>query len=135
MQRNPAEKNACLKWDMGPWPVRLCCTLLYYQSYQHLWGDQMQTQSWTPYWVSEDKYIRIWNVSIWNVISWRLWDVRCSLWHNTFIYVIFYKYISPQGSFPEKKRNEICCFTKTKKIFDLWSKRKFGATRLFVKIC
>ena len=56
MQRGRAGKNSGLKCDMIPNLVRLCCTLLYCQSYQQLGAGQMKTLFYTQYWVSEDKY-------------------------------------------------------------------------------
>ena len=52
-------------------PVRLCCTLPYHHSHQHLGAGRMQTSFCTPHWVSEDKCIqymkchKLLNLTIW----------------------------------------------------------------------
>ena len=114
MQRGRAGKNSGLKWDMIPNLVRLCCTLLYCQSYQQLGAGQMKTLFYTQYWVSEDKYFHC---------------VKCHKQHKLFVIVMisltpyidthgmwhFMKCICPEESFRWEKRR--CCFSKTQEIW------------------
>ena len=46
------EKNSRLKWDLSTWPVKLCCIVLYHQSYHHLGAGQMETLFRTTYWIN-----------------------------------------------------------------------------------
>lgn len=77
------------KWVTKMGGVRLCSALPSEMSLPESWTNANSVLY--PLWVSEDKYI-----IIWNVMSCRVWEYElCNYLSNvicTFIYVTFYKY-------------------------------------------
>ena len=129
------EKNSRLEWDMIPNLVRLCCTLLYVLSElstAESWANENSVlypilSEWgqNTYWYIVLKVI--------SSINWEFVIEMISLtpldWYTR--YVTFYKMYLSARKFSLGKKT--FCFTKTQKIFGLWSLIQFRGHWLFIK--
>ena len=89
------------KMGVEPWPVSLCCILLYHESYQHLGGDWLlETKFCTHTELVRTKWISCRSTLYERACITNLKDVMTSL--TSYIYILM-NHIHPQESFPWRK--------------------------------